>query len=129
MSHPHFVIFNAVALSATNVVKSLVVTPPRGSSNFDFGVTFEFTSTAAGTLVLQVSNRSRQGYEIDVAAAGSEDANTNGWVQRDLSPTATIAVTAAATLTATVKRRWLRWRFVYTNASGSGTVTARASFA
>lgn len=128
MSKPHLVIWNATAVTGVATFRSAVITAARGSANFDYGVTVEFTSTAAGTLSLEVNERGVQGYNIDVAAAGTEDTNTNAWVQRDLSPTATIAIVAGATCTLVVKRRWTRWRLKYANTSGTGTVTARVSF-
>lgn len=120
-------IFSAVAVSGTTTYKSTVVRAPQGVP-VEYGVTFESTSTAAGTLKLEVNNKTHQDYQNDVATAGSEAANTTGWVQRDLSPTATIAVTAASTNTIAVKSRFLRWRLSYTNASGSGAITARVGY-
>lgn len=125
MSKPVSTLFDAVAISGTNTVKSAVVTPPRGQATPEYGVTYEFTSTATGALKVEVNNRRDEDYQRDVATAGSEAANTTGWVQRDLSPTATIAITAALTGTISLKGRFARWRLSYTNATNSGTVTAR----
>lgn len=127
MGRPSFAIFDATAVTGVATFKSAVVTCPRGSAEFQYGVTGESTSTAAGTLKLEVNDRGEQDYELDKAAAGSEAANTTGWVQRDLTPTATIAITAASTWTVAVKRRFTRFRFSYTNASGSGAITMRVS--
>lgn len=128
MSKPQTTIFNAVSVTGTTTYKSDVTRSPRGSSDQECGVTFESTSTATGALKLEVNDRSHQDYANDVAAAGSEALNTTGWVQRDLSPSATIAVTAASTCTITIKSRFLRWRLSYTNATNSGTVTARVGY-
>lgn len=125
MSKSVFPIFDAVAVTGTNTYRSSVTTCPRGEASLEYGITFESTSTAAGTLSLEVSNLGDQAYAAAVASAGSEAANTTGWVQRDLSPSATIAVTAASTNTITTKRRFRRFRLKYVNASGSGNITAR----
>lgn len=127
MSRPSFPIFDAVAVTGVTTYKSSVVRCPRGSADFEYGVAFEFTATAAGALSLEVNDKGEQAYAQDVAAAGSEAANTAGWVQRDLSPTPTIAITAGATGTLTVKRRFTRWRLSYANAAGTGAATARVS--
>jgi hypothetical protein len=126
MSKPVVAIFDAVAVSGTTTYKSAVTRAPLGTPPPEYGVTFEFTSTATGTLKLEVNNRSHQDYSNDVGA-GTEAANTTGWVQRDLSPTATIAVTAALTGTIAVKGRFARWRLSYTNATNSGVLTARVA--
>lgn len=121
---PTVAIADAVAVSSTTTYRSAVMRAPHGLP-VEYGVTVEFTSTAAGTLSLEVNNKTHQDYQNDVTSAGSEAANTAGWVQRDLSPTATIAITAAATCTITFKSRFVRWRLKYVNASGSGNWTAR----
>lgn len=128
MNKPVTTIYDAVAVSGTTTYKSTATRCPRGPSTFECGVTFEFTSTATGTLKLEVNNKDHQSYAQDIAAAGSEAANTAGWVQRDLSPTATIPITAALTGTITVKGRFVRWRLSYTNATNSGAVTARVAY-
>lgn len=126
MSKPVAAIFDAVAVSGTTTYKSAVTRAPLGTPPPEYGVTFEFTSTATGTLKLEVNNKDHQTYSQDVSSAGSEAANTSGWVQRDLSPTATIAITAALTGTISVKGRFARWRLSYTNATNSGVLTARS---
>ena len=123
---PVLTLFNAVAVSGTTTYKSEILKPGRGSPQ-EFLAQFEFTSTAAGTLSLEINNDHANDYAIAVAAAGSEAANTTRWQQRDLSPTTTIAITAGATVNVTFKGRALRMRFSYVNASGSGVLSGRVA--
>lgn len=124
---PTFMLWDGTAVSSTTTYRSGVTTPPKGNPPAEYLATFDFTSTAAGTLSLEVNNKPDAEYRRDVASAGSEDANTTGWQPRDLSPDATIAVTAASSWNVTVKGRMARFRFKYVNASGSGAVTGRLS--
>ena len=118
-------IWDATALSSTNTVKSAVTTCPSGRPPAEYLGTFAFTSTAVGTLKLEINNMGEQEYRQAVATAGTEAANTSGWQQQDLTPTPTIAVTAASSWDVTVIGRMVRFRFSYTNSSGSGAVTGR----
>lgn len=118
-------IWNATAVSSTTTYKSAVTTCEHGTPPGEYLATFDFTSTAVGILKLEINNMGKDEYARAVASAGTEAANTSGWQQRDLSPTATIAVTAASSQNTTVKGRMVRFRFSYTNSSGSGAVTGR----
>lgn len=122
---PVFTCWDAQAVSSTTTYKSGVTTCERGIG--EYLATFDFTSTAAGALSLEINNMDKLTYDRAVASAGSEAANTSGWQPRDLSPTATITVTAASSHNAAVKGRMVRFRFSYTNASGSGAVTGRVA--
>jgi hypothetical protein len=120
---PIFMLWDATAVTGVATFKSGVTICARDVA--DYLATFDFTSTAAGVLSLEINNKDEAAYRRDVAAAGSEAANTTGWQQRDLSPTATITVTAASSHNVTLKGRMVRFRFSYANASGSGAVTGR----
>lgn len=133
MSAQPMYIWNALAISGTDTVKSLVFAP---KADEDVIVSFSFTSTATGTLSFEGYTKSDKEYEDAVSAtAGAtrearEAALTTGWQQHDLDPSATITVTAGLT-------NWIileqplprRMRLSYTNATNSGTLTANIRFA
>lgn len=131
-------IFDAVAVSSTTTYKSSVMTPMRRNTSF----TAQITSTAAGDLESEINNRNDQDYATDVAAAGSEAANTSHWVKESmlsgggnafLSATPATAVGKLAMAAANSGVAWQphgprRRRWTYTNSSGSGVLTVRANF-
>lgn len=115
-------VFDATALSGTATVKSLVTT--RGTMSSAHYV-IKATGTPTSTIKLEVNNKPLQDYDRDVAAAGSEAANTTDWVDQDLSPTATIALAGAAVNnTVSFRMRGVRYRLSATNASSTGTLNA-----
>lgn len=127
-----FKVFDAVAVSGTDSYTSKVSRTPN-SGNFAYIITK--TGNAAGTAKWQVNSLEEATYNAAVSAASGstqeekEAANTTGWADADLSPTATITVTGGTdphnipVLLTGVS--FHRSRLVYTNASGTGTLTAR----
>lgn len=130
MASKSFYIWNAVAISGTTTYKSAVI---RLGEDEDVFIDEETTSTATGTLSLEENNLPDDEYDLAVgAAAGAtiaarEAANTTGWQQFDLSPTATVAVTAGLKNTFALEQPMpKKLRFSYTNATNSGAITAKA---
>lgn len=124
-------VFEAVAVSSTDAFRSRVSGVPASGC---LSYAFVKTGNAAGTLKLEVNNLTDSTYSAAVnAAAGAtqtakEAANTTGWMDCDLSPTDTIAVAGGTDpfeepilLTSFAFRRC---RLVYTNASGTGNISA-----
>lgn len=123
-------IWNATPISATNTTRSTVLVL-GGDENVFVGE--NTTSTATGTLRLEGNILPDNEYYVAVAAAPGanwtlkEEANTTGWQQIDLLPDATIAITAGlANTIALLQPMPKRCRFVYTNATNSGVITATA---
>lgn len=130
MASKSFYIWNAVAISGTNTVKSAVI---RLNEDEDVFVDEATTSTATGVLSLEENNLPDDEYAAAVSgSAGATDvlreaANTTGWQQLDLSPATTVTVTAAMKNTFALEQPLPRkLRFSYTNATNSGAITAKA---
>lgn len=121
MANPAIVVVNAAALTGVETTKSIVST--RGTST-SFHYVIRFSGTPAGTLKLEVNNVPQETYTKDVTAAGSESANTTNWVQQDLSPDATVAITTAVDHTISFRPRGVRYRLSYTNSASTGTLNA-----
>ncbi len=128
-------LYNAVAISGTSTVKSKVLAlVAKPGVQRSVGIVENTTSTATGVLKLEVNNRLDSEYAADVQAAAGADfvakeaANTTGWVQHDLAPTATVAITAAMQNTISLPNfPFRRLRLSYTNNSNSGAINAWAS--
>lgn len=128
-------VFKSVAVSGTNVYKSLVCTPGEGEI-FYYQATLG--STATGVLKGQVNNLPRPEYEAAVlAAAGStreekEAANDVGWVDesfqrssaKNAAATANLNGASAPNVTLHVDPGPARHRLVYTNATNTGPLVA-----
>lgn len=133
MSAQPMYIWNALAISGTDTYKSLVFAPTADEA---ISVQEFTTSTATGTLSLEGNYLPDKAYEDAVSAAAGatrearEAANTTGWQQVDLDPSATITVTAAMKNTIILEQPLpRRMRFSYTNATNSGAITATIRFA
>lgn len=123
------IVYNGVALSGTNTVKSSVAIAEARNTTYHISV----TGTPTGTLSLEVNTLPDRDYQAAVVAAGSEAANTTGWIQHDLRggnmnphvTTATQALSGAAlNLHLYYPPGAYRTRLSYTNASGTGTINA-----
>lgn len=108
-----FDVFAAVAVSGTTVYRSLKTSVKLVK---DSSYTLEWTGTPAGTFVVQVSNR---------PSTGLSDSTDTGWVTLTLDRAITQPAGAAsgdAVDLAGLPYAWVRLK--YTNASGSGNITA-----
>jgi hypothetical protein len=133
-------VFSALAGSGTTVYRGKVfpsggpsaAAPAQGGDMYDVTTVFEKTNTGTGAIHLEVNNKPDQEYVRDVQAAAGADwtakeaANTAGWTQRDLTPSATITVSAANPERHDVELdhfAYRRARWVYTNATGNVTLS------
>ncbi len=123
------IVYNNTALSSTNTVKSSVAYSEDRYTTYQLS----FTGTPTGTLSLEVNTLPDKEYQTAVVTAGSEAANTSGWVAHDLRAggmnphlsAATQALAGAAlNLFFYLPPGAYRTRLTYTNASGTGNVTA-----
>ncbi len=119
-------VFDAVAVSSTTAYTS-IVTELFGGQPVDALYTFESTSTATGSVQIWANNKSKLEYDADVVAAGSEAANTAGWCKYGAATSVTAAFAGCLPLLTRFPAG--RIRLVYTNATSTGTITARISFA
>ena len=132
-------IFKAVAVTGTNAYVSKVCELPEG-----MGATFSLSSTATGTLKMQVNDLPDTDYRAAVSAAAGatqelkEAANTTGWVDADMRmgghnphvAAATFSMNGATTanvLALNFPPGQARVRFIYTNATNSGVLTSSAN--
>lgn len=134
-NQPH-VLFDALAVSSTTTYKSKVV---RGDRPLHIAV--KTTGTATGTLTGECNDMPDAVYQAAVVAAGSEAANTAGWVPESFLQTPSggaftgaaqntaaekVAVSGPTTATAILPAGPRRRRLSYTNATNTGVVTAYA---
>jgi hypothetical protein len=104
-------------------------------------MTVHATSTAAGDLESEINNLDDIAYQKAVDAAGSEAANTSGWVKESFlmggsgfiagtpaTAVGKIAIAAANSGTVRLPPGPRRRRLTYTNASGSGALTVRNQY-
>jgi hypothetical protein len=121
-------IYDATAVSSTTTYKSLISIPEERRTSYQISA----TGTLTGTLSLEINTLPERDYRAAVVAAGSEAANTTGWVAQDLRmggenphvTTATHAVSGAGNLVLYYPPGAYRQRFSYTNATNTGTLNA-----
>lgn len=125
-------IWDAVAVTGTNAYASRITHP----SGHGIWMAYAKTGDAVGVVKWQVNNLEESTYLAGVSAAAGatqlekEAANTVGWQDVDLQPTATIAIPTTNPSSADVLLTFVagkRSRFVYTNASGTGTINGRVT--
>jgi hypothetical protein len=134
---PPVYLYNAVAVSSTTTYKSVVMIPDERWSH----ITVASTSTAAGDLESEVNDMTDEEYSAAVTAAGSEAANTTGWVKESMlqngsafiagtpaTAVGKLAMAAANAGTINIGPGPRRRRLTYTNGSGSGALTARLQY-
>jgi hypothetical protein len=136
---PPTAVWSAQAVSSTTTYKSAVESPDGRDAFY----TFEGSGDAAGDLELEANNLDDVAYEKAVIAAGSEAANTSGWVKESMlngpgsgafiagtpaTAVGKVAVAAANKATIRLAHGPRRRRFTYTNSSGTGTLTLRRQY-
>jgi hypothetical protein len=117
-------LFSAQAITGTNVYTGGVI--ETNGEVLDVLATVETTSTATGSWQWWINNKNKNEYAADVAAAGSEAANTVGWVLFGAALSVTAAFKGSSPLTGLIAARA---RPVYTNATNAGALSSLAAIA
>jgi hypothetical protein len=117
-------LFSALAITGTNAYTSPVI--ETNGEVLDLLTALETTSTATGSWQWWVNLKIKNEYDADVAAAGSEAANTVGWVKYGAAISVTAAFKDSSPLNGLIAPRA---RGVYTNATNSGALSARTAIA
>lgn len=121
VSHP-FQIFNAVAVSGTQVVTSSVTNVLYRDS---VALQFSYSGNCTGNFDVQSSIDYGQGQPQSTGL--SEQQFTGTWTSLNLSPAASISSGSTNILVNTNQLGFAALRTVYTNSSGTGTITGWTS--
>lgn len=127
---------NAVAVSGTNVYKSLVTRNGRGEQHV-FSLDWDISGTVTGTLVVETSDSDRELVDQDAQALIGADGSPGytdraKWralaVRNDVTGVAATSIAISNTSADTIRLAFMTSdaiRFKYTNATGSGVLTTR----
>ena len=115
---------NAQAITGTTAYPTAAI--ETNGEVLDLLASLETTSTATGSWQWWINNKPKNEYDADVVAAGSEAANTAGWVLYGAALSVTAAFKNSSSLTGVIAARV---RGVYTNATNSGALTTRVAIA